>query len=89
MTEYVVIKEGNSTYFSPLRWVVAALFSFHFPQYSVAITAAVRLLSSPFMRVYLSETLGSRCFCEQSVGGEALERPNEALPVPERLDARL
>lgn len=64
-------------------------FQLPFPQYSVAIIAAARLLSSPFMRVYLSETLGSRCFCEQRVGGEALERPNEALPVPERLDARL
>lgn len=67
----------------------SSTFQLPFPQYSAAIIAAIRLLSSPFMRVYLSETLGSRCFCEPGVGGEALERPNEALPVPERLDARL
>lgn len=36
------------------------------------------------MHVYFTETLGSRCFCEQSVGGEASKRPNEALPVPLR-----
>lgn len=59
-------------------WVITARFGLHPPtptppRYSAAIIAATRLVSSPFLRVYAPEPLGSRCFCEQGVGGEALE----------------
>lgn len=42
----------------------------------------IQSLSKAHLFLFTSEkTLGSRCFCEPSVGVEASKRPNEAFPV--------